>query len=367
MLEGTTRGIGVDIGDKYCVITVKEADGEVAERTRIPTTKTGVKKYFSRQEPARVAMEVGTHSRWISEIVSGLGFEVFVANPRKLQVISKSDNKCDTFDSEILAECARTKSMLLFPIQHRGEQAQAALAPVRARGVLVTARTKLINHVRGVVKACGERLPKGSSESFHKLLEELPEARRQALEPLMRVLATLTEEIDGYERQIKEIADKQFPEVAILQQVPGVGPLTSLTFVATVETPNRFPETRKVGSFVGLRPRRDQSGAVDRQLPITKAGDSYLRQLLVSSAHYILGPFGPDTDLRRWGLKLATRGGKNAKKRAVVAVARKLAVLLLTLWKSGAKYEPLRQAERATAGQEAAAAGSTASEGRAAA
>jgi len=114
--------------------------------------------------------------------------------------------------------------------------------------------------------------------------------------------------------------------------------------VLTLEDPGRFRQSRAVGPYLGLCPRRDQSGGRDAQLRITKRGDAMLRRLLVSGAQYILGPFGPDTDLRRWGLRLAARGGKNAKKRAVVAVARKLATLLHRLWVSGATYQPLRAA-----------------------
>jgi transposase len=132
------------------------------------------------------------------------------------------------------------------------------------------------------------------------------------------------------------------PEVALLRQVKGVGPLISLTFVLTLDDPQRFRRSRDVGCFLGLRPGRRNSGRSEPQLHISKEGDRYLRTLLVQGAHYILGPLGEDSDLRRWGLKLAQRGGKNAKKRAVVALARKLAVLLHKLWVSGEVYEPLR-------------------------
>ena len=132
------------------------------------------------------------------------------------------------------------------------------------------------------------------------------------------------------------------PEVALLRQVKGVGPLISLTFVLTLDDPQRFRRSRDVGCFLGLRPGRRNSGRSEPQLHISKEGDRYLRTLLVQGAHYILGPLGEDSDLRRWGLKLAQRGGKNAKKRAVVALARKLAVLLHKLWVSEEVYEPLR-------------------------
>ena len=130
----------------------------------------------------------------------------------------------------------------------------------------------------------------------------------------------------------------------LLRQVPGVGALTALTYVLTLEDPARFADPRAVGSYLGLRPRQADSGDLSPQLHVTKAGDEMLRRLLVGAAHYILGPFGPDTDLRRWGLGLAARGGKRGKRLAVVAVARKLSVLLLRLWATGEAYEPLRNA-----------------------
>jgi transposase len=172
--------------------------------------------------------------------------------------------------------------------------------------------------------------------------ELIPEDLAPALLPLLDTLTQLTARIRAYDKKIRELCDKSYPETAQLRQVTGVGPITGLAFVLTLEDPGRFKKSRIVGAFVGLVPRKDQSGDRDPELPITKAGDPMLRQLLVQSAHYVLGPFGPDCDLQRFGKRLESRGGKNAKKRAVVAVARKLAVLLHSLWKTGEEYEPLR-------------------------
>ena len=133
----------------------------------------------------------------------------------------------------------------------------------------------------------------------------------------------------------------------MLKQLKGVGDLIATAYVLTIEDPHRFRKSRDAGCFVGLQPGRRNSGESEPQMRISKEGDEYLRTLLVQGAHYILGPFGEDSDLRRWGKKLAARGGKNAKKRAVVAVARKLAVLLHRLWVSGEVYEPLRNSQKA--------------------
>jgi transposase len=238
---------------------------------------------------------------------------------------------------------ARVDPKLLHPIQHRGGTAQADRALLRSRNALVECRTKLVNHARGIVKSIGGRLPSCSTSYFHKRVrQDLPNELKPALTPVLDTIGTLTLKIRRLEARIERLASKRYPETGLLRQVSGVGPLTSLSFVLTLEDPERFKHSRTVGPYLGLRPRQSQSGGQDPELRITKAGDTDLRRLLVGSAHYILGPFGPDTDLRRWGLALAARGKKNAKKRAVVAVARKLAVLLHRLWVTAEVYEPLR-------------------------
>ena len=204
-------------------------------------------------------------------------------------------------------------------------------------------RTKLINHVRGVTKSFGVRLKKCSTKSFHNQVpEQLPEILKPSLTPLLEMIKELSKKISHFDHLVEQKAVTGYPATERLRQVKGVGALTALAYVLVVDDPHRFRKSRLAGSYIGLRPRRDQSGGRDPELRITKVGDTMLRRFLVGSAHYILGPFGEDSDLRRWGLKLAARGGKNAKKKAVVAVARKLAVLLHHLWVSSEDYEPLR-------------------------
>jgi len=229
------------------------------------------------------------------------------------------------------------------------------MAIIRSRQALVGCRTQLVNHVRGAVKSFGGRLPKCPARSFHnKAAEHIPAALRPALGPILEQIGSLTQRIRDYERQLETISEEHYPETALLRQVEGVGPLTALTFVLTLEDPYRFEKSRSVGAYLGLVPARDQSGNRDPQKHITKEGDEMLRKLLVSGAHYILGPFGSDSDLRRHGEKIASRGGKNSKKRAVVAVARKLCVLLHRLWVSGEVYDPLRNTHRRERREEAA-------------
>jgi transposase len=335
--------IGVDLGDRYSQVCVLDEWGEVTERARLVTSSAAFGRRFGSCEPARVAIEVGTHSPWVRRLLEECGHEVLVANPRKLRSVYDNDSKADPVDAEMLARLARVDPKLLAPIRHRGVDFQADLAVLRSRAALVRARTLLVNHARGAVKSFGGRLTKCSTQSFHKSAPaQIPEELKPALGPVMSTIASLTAEIRGYDRQIEAMARERYPETRLLQQVSGVGVLTATAYVLTIEDPHRFERSRCVGPYLGLRPKRAQTGGRDPELRITKAGDGDLRRLLVGAAHYILGPFGPDSDLRRWGLALATRGRKNAKKRAVVAVARKLAVLLHRLWLTGEVYEPLR-------------------------
>jgi transposase len=335
--------IGIDLGDKHSYYTVLDESGETIEAGRVATTAKGFQRRFGPMEPALVAIEVGTHSPWVSRLLESCGHEVLVANARKLRLIYENDNKSDAVDAELLARVARLDPRLLSPIQHRDGNVQADLAILRSRNALVKARTQLVNSVRGAVKSWGSRLKTCSTSSFHKQAPaHIPKELKPALKPVLQMIGSLTTRIRAFDKQIVAVAQQRYPEVDLLQQVGGVGPITALCFILTIEDPHRIKTRRSVGAYLGLRPGRDQSGGKDPQLRITKAGDRELRRLLIGSAHYILGPFGPDSDLRRWGLALVSRGGKSAKKRAVVAVARKLSVLLLTLWVNAEVYEPLR-------------------------
>jgi transposase len=339
---------GLDLGDKYSYLClIDQHSGEVMEEGRLRTTPEAFRRRFAPERPMRIAIEAGTHSPWASRVLEECGHEVLVANARKLRLIYSNKRKADEIDAENLARLARVDPKLLYPLKHRGEEAQAHMAIVRSRQALVDCRTQLVNHVRGAVKSFGHRLPKCPARTFHKRApEHVPEPLMPALGPILEQIGSLTERIRQYDLKLEAISEESYPETALLRRVEGIGPLTALTFVLTVEDPYRFEKSRSVGAYLGLVPARDQSGERDPQRRISKEGDEMLRKLLVSGAHYVLGPFGSDSDLRRHGEKIASRGGKNAKKRATVAVARKLAVLLHSLWVSGEVYEPLRNAHR---------------------
>jgi len=335
--------IGLDLGDRTSHFCMLDEAGNVLLERSLPTTSKGIRQTFGKIPRCRIALETGTHSPWVSRQLSQMGHEVIVAHARNVRLIGASSRKDDQLDARTLARLARIDPGLLGPVRHRSAQAQIHLTAIRARAALVSTRTALVNAARGLTKSYGERLKKcGTGQMNREAAKGLSQELREALAPLLQEIESLHERIAEYDCRIEQIAKEVHPEVALLKQVKGVGTLIALTYILTLDDPHRFRRSRDAGCFLGLRPGRRNSGKSEPQLHISKEGDRYLRTLMVQGAHYILGPFGQDSDLRRWGLKLAERGGKNAKKRAVVAVARKLAVLLHKLWVSGEVYEPLR-------------------------
>ncbi len=347
-VEGQKLTIGLDLGDRWSWYCVLDEAGDVLLEQKLATTPKAMKEVFGGMPRSRIALETGMHSPWVSRLLSELGHEAIVAHARNVRLIGESRRKDDRFDARTLARLARIDPELLGPVKHRSRKAQADLTVIRARAGLVRARTSLINTARGLTKSYGERLRGCSPRTMNReLAEGLSPELRSALQPLLDEIESLSEGIREYNERVQQIAQESYPEVARLEQVKGVGTLIALTYVLTLEDPRRFRKSRDVGCYVGLQPGHRNSGQSEPQMHISKEGDPYLRTMMVQSAHHILGPFGEDSDLRRWGLKLAERGGKNAKKRAVVAVARKLSILLHRLWVSGEDYEPLRHSRPA--------------------
>jgi transposase len=336
--------VGLDLGDRQTHYCVLDLDGELTVEGAVATKEASLRVQFEGKARMRIALEAGPHSPWISRLLVELGHDVIVTNPRNLRMISASDSKNDPADARLLARLAHVGPELLSPIQPRSEKTQEDLALVRARDVAVQSRTKVINAVRGIMKSMGHRLPKSSTLTFaRKAKEACPEALQPALLPLLRVIEELTREIELYEKLVAKKAETEYPETSAIRTIHGVGPLTALAFVLILNNNrNRFRRSRDVGCYIGLRPKQPESGQRAPQLGITKAGDSLLRRLATQSAQYVLGPFAKDSALRRWGLSLALRGGKNAKKRAVIAVARKLVILMHRIWVTQDVYEPLR-------------------------
>jgi transposase len=345
-----TLVIGIDIGDRYSQVCVMDQQGNVLQKGRLRTEGRVLNEQFSALARQRVAMETGVHSPWMSRLLSSCGHEVLVADARKLGVISENDQKSDEVDAFLLADLARTNVRLLHPIQHRSREAQEDLGVIRAREMLVETRTGLINHVRGVMKSNGERIPKCDSKVFEeRAAEHIPEALRGAMSGVLEAVGEVNEQIHRYDCEVEHLVETKYPKAKLMMQISGVGALTALAFLLTIDDPYRFERSRTVGAYLGLVTKRRQSGERDPQLGISKAGNELVRKLLVNCAHHMLGHNGQDSRLRRWGLNLMARGGKKARKRAATAVARKLAVLMHHLWVSGEVYEPLRGCQEAPA------------------
>jgi len=347
MKEASTVYVGCDVGDRTSEVCILDHDGAVLERRNVRTTRRGLTGCLGRIGPATVAIEAGTHSRWIEETLMAAGHRVIVANPRQVQLIWKRGKKTDKADALLLARLARVDLSLLAPVHHRSRTSQVDLAAIRSRDILVRTRTRLFNHVRGTLKPFGVEPVRCSPAAFpDRVADEIPAELAPALEPILKVLRELNQQISAHDRQIDALATAN-PVAAQLATVDGVGALTALTFRLTVEDPAKFKKSRVVAAFLGLTPAKDQSGQSDPQRHISKAGDPLTRRLLVQCAHHLLGHTGADCDIRRWGLRLAERGGKDGRKRAIVAVARKLAVVMHRIWVTGQPYRPFREVSAA--------------------
>lgn len=340
--------IGIDLGDEYSAVCVLDEAGEIVEESRIRTTRQAFARRFTDSRDTCVVMESGTHSRWAAALLEEQGYGVIVANARRLRMIFANENKTDRVDAHMLARVARFDKNLLSGITHRNDKTHAHLELLRSRDFLVQQRTSNVTRIRGIVKSFGHRLPSCSAHYFARKTRDLvPDELRDILDPFYDILDMLNEKIKHFDARIEQVAQQEYAvETELLRAIPGVGPLTSIAYILTIENPHRFSKSRDVASYFGLRPRLDQSGQRDPQLPITKCGDSMMRRLLVQAAHHILGRFGPDCDLKRFGQRIAERGGPRAKKRAVIAVARKLSVLLHRLWVNGEVYDPFHNAKQ---------------------
>lgn len=337
--------IGLDLSDRTFQFCELNAAGEIVAEGSLRFNRSTLQRYLG-QKPAgaRVALETCGQSAWVREVIEQCGHEAIVANARDLKAVTGRSQRTDQLDARQLARLARLDPALLNPVEMRSTTAQADLFVIRARAILVEVRTMLVNFARGATKTMGHRLPSTTSHCFvERVREAVPAALRAALQPVLDVLELIGAELDGLDEQIEAMAEKKYPQTRWLSQVPGVGTLTGLTFVLTIGDPDRFACSRDVGAFLGMVPRRKQSGLQDPHLPISKCGDQYLRRLLVQCAHVLMGRFGTDCALRRWALEHA-QNSRQKKKRTVVAVARKLAVLLHRLWREHAVFKPFPQA-----------------------
>jgi transposase len=318
---------GIDLHAEYSQICIVDEDGEVMETSRVRTSKKALERFFGR-DPMRVVMEAGGSSPWVSRLLESLGHAVVVCSPRRVRLIAESKLKNDRIDAEVLARLVRLDPEFLRPIQHRSEEAQLLRGNLKVRSAMVEARTKWINTIRGLLRSFGYKVSGKAPHTFVDRVDkmELPKELREVIEP----------EIQRRNEHLEEMV-KDLPEVGHLREIPGVGPVVATYFVLTIDNPHRFRNSRDVASFFGLRPSMRESASTKHFGRITKEGDPEMRRLLVQAAHACLLTKA-DSELKRWALALAERKGKG---KAVVALARKLAVLMHHLWVTGEVYQAL--------------------------
>jgi len=336
---------GIDLHAEYSQICILDEGGEVMETSRVRTSRKALERFFARDR-MRVAMEAGGTSPWVSSLLDSLGHEVVVCSPRRVRLIAESSLKNDKVDAEVLARLVRLDPEFLKPIQHRSEQAQLLRANLKVRSAMVEARTKWINTIRGLLRSFGYNVSGKVAHTFVERVNrmKLPDELSAVITPLLEQLDLLTGEIERRNEHLEEMV-KELPEVEHLREIPGVGPVVATYFVLTIDDPDRFKNSRDVASFFGLRPSMRESASVSQFGRITKEGDPEMRRLLVQAAHALLRTRA-DSQLKQWALALAERKGKS---KAVVALARKLAVLMHRLWVTGEVYQAFPQQEASQA------------------
>src|ERR1700694_94094 len=245
IFKGHKLTIGLDLGDHWSCYCVLDEAGKIILEQKVATTPEAMKKAFAKIPQSLIALETGTHSPWVSRLLTELGYKVIVAHAQKVQLITKSSRKDEPRDARTLARLARIDPELLGPVRHRSAQAQIHLTVIRARATLVSARTALVNAARGLTKSYGERLPKCGTEQMNReMAKGLSPALRNVLEPLLREIESLNERITEYDRRIEQIAKEVYPEVVLLKQGKGVGTVIALTYVLTLDDPHRFRRSR---------------------------------------------------------------------------------------------------------------------------
>ena len=345
--------IGMDLGNSKHTVCAIDVAGEVLWRNEVANTPEALKPFFEENAGATVAMETGLCCRWVSALAKSCGCDALVGNARKLAAIWQSKQKNDENDALLIAELARASRRLFHPVELRDDERHEMVQLIELREVAVSQRTQAVNSVRGLCKAHGVFIPKCDASCFHKVAADaIPDGMAWKFKPMLRHLKEVAATIKRYDAMLEEYAQKHFKEeVELLRTVPGVGPITSCAFVALIADPGRFGSARDAGAYFGLTPGQDKSGDKDAPKHITKTGSALMRHLLVTAANHILRASSPDTALKRHGERICARGGKVARRKAKTAVARKLAVVMLAMLKSGKAYDDGIAAVKAGAGE----------------
>jgi transposase len=324
---------GLDVSDKTTHVCVVDADGVVLRRDVVASDPDLLAKWLGKHCPGlvRVVLETGPLSTFLFHGLTERDIPVECICARHAKgVLAARVNKSDVHDAEGLAQLARTGWFKR--VHMKASATHIDRAALRIRAQLITTRVAMGNQLRGLLKLFGLRL--GAARTPEKRRERLIALYQQRpdLEPLFAPLVASIEVIEDQLRVSNRLLESRAANDAVcsrLMTVPGVGPITALTFAASIEDPHRFARSEDVGAYAGLVPRRSQSGERDVRGNISKAGDPMLRRSLYEAANSMLCRVQRPFPLQQWGLRIAELKGN---KRARVAVARKLAVLLHSLW-----------------------------------
>lgn len=333
--------IGVDVSDRESKICVMNRDcgmNSVIIETTCATTKEGFGECFDKFDRSwPVVFETGTHCRWMKQHFESLGFSTVVANPAEVKLIVDSNAKSDKSDARKLARLALAGFDLLKPVKLRDEIYQRMLRYHESRLLLIECRNSMICQVRCYAKSCGFRIPECAAEKFHETDKSLwPTEFEQMIWPTMDAIKTLNQKIAAFNVMIKELAEQPAfkKQVDRAREVHGVGLIGATVLIAAIGGDvDRFEHARDIGPYIGMVPKKSQSGDSDPQLGMTKAGNELVRKVLVECANVVMKSNARDTDLKLKGLRISSRGGKIARKKAKIAVARGIAVQIVALLK----------------------------------
>jgi len=333
--------IGIDLGKRESQIAIITEDGELIDR-RIRTERHRLTEIFGHLPKAKVLVEASTESEWVARCLEELGHEVIVADPNYAPMYSQRTRrvKTDRRDARALAHACKLGA---YRSAHRTSDGRRELRTILAmREALVRTRTAWISRIQPVLRREGYRIRSGNAETFVTRVEELAVfgSLRAAIAPLLQLLKPLTEQIALLDERLAAIAEAD-SLTGRLTTVPGVGPVTAVAFVVTVDDVTRFRDAHQVESYVGLVPSEWSSSETQRRGQITKAGNSRMRWLLVQAAWCVLRrrKKAETAALRDWADRIAQRRGRRI---AAVALARRLAGILYALWRDATVYSPAK-------------------------
>jgi transposase len=339
-----TQYVGLDVSQKTTAICVVDAAGRRLWRGQCASVPERIEQTVRREagDDARIGIETGPMTPWLVHELRGRGLEVACLDARHARAALKMQlNKTDQNDAEGLAQIMRTGWYR--SVHVKSMEAHRARALLGARTQLVGMTTRLSNHIRGVLKTFGMLPGTMRGLPFERRVEALLADRSDVapiVRPMLAAWRQLREQIATFDKVVRVLV-RASPTCRLLMSVPGIGAVSVLAYVSTVEDPGRFARSRTIGAHLGLTPRQYQSGEVDRSGRISRCGDTLARTLLYEAAVVILHRVKRASSLKDWALAIAKRSGMG---KARVALARKLSVILHSVWRSG---EPFRWSEQA--------------------